>query len=92
MIWAISASAHYGTRPGVQEEFTLSHAFFHELGNSTAGGAFHSISASAYKMLQLTSETHLKLRVHSTCHNQIAAYASKPSCPAIAETSTTEIP
>ncbi|KAK5383945.1 hypothetical protein LTR20_008226 [Exophiala xenobiotica] len=60
VIWAISANALYGTRPGVQEEFTLSHAFFHELGTSTAGGAFHSISASVYEMLQLTSETHLK--------------------------------
>ncbi len=56
VLWAMNANALYGTRPFFQEEFTLSHAFFHELGTSTVGGAFHSISASVYDILQLTSE------------------------------------
>ena len=56
LIWAIGANALCGARPGVEEEFTFGHAFFHELGTSAADGVFHSISASAYEVLQLTSE------------------------------------
>ncbi|KAJ9613680.1 hypothetical protein H2204_014755 [Knufia peltigerae] len=51
-----SISLSYGVGATPEAEFTLGHAFFHEFGNSSRAGDFHTISASDSRVLQVTSD------------------------------------